>query len=240
MAPYPVSYVTVDVVAFAVTGGALHVLVVERGEDPWRGALALPGGFVRPDEDLETAARRELREETGVDERALEQLRSYGAPGRDPRARTVTVAHLAVLAEPVAPRAGTDAAHAAWRPVGDVRRAGLAFDHDEILGDAVERLAARLEHTALATAFLPPEFTLAELRTVYEVVWGRPLDAGNFQRKVRHSRDLVVPAGGVRAAVRGRPAELFRAAGPATAALGGPLRREPVSAGPAPGTPAPR
>jgi 8-oxo-dGTP diphosphatase len=201
---YPVSYVAVDVVAFTLLESRLSVLVVERGIDPWRGTLALPGGFVKPAEDLEAAARRELTEETGVvaTEPVLEQLRSYGAPDRDPRARTVSVAHLAVLAEPVTPSAGTDAASASWRPVDDVRHQPLAFDHARILDDAVERLASKLEYTAVATAFLPEEFTLAELRAVYEVVWGRPLDPGNFQRKVRGERRL---GRGHRRAACGRP-----------------------------------
>ena len=228
MARHPVSYVAVDVAAFTIADDDLLVLVVERGVAPFRGALALPGGFVHPDEGLEDAARRELREETGVDEPVLEQLRSYGAPARDPRARTVSVAHLAVLPEPVAPVAGTDAATAAWRSVGDVRTAGLAFDHDEILDDAVERLASKLEYTALATAFLPEEFTLAELRAVYEVVWGRPLDAGNFQRKVRSSPDWLAPTGELRAAGRGRPAALFRALKSGTTALDSPVVRSSV------------
>jgi 8-oxo-dGTP diphosphatase len=225
MPRHPVSYVAVDVAAFTIADGDLLALVVERGVAPFRGELALPGGFVHPDEDLADAARRELREETGVDEPVLEQLRTYGAPGRDPRARTVSVAHLAVLAEPVSPTAGTDAATASWRTVGDVRRAGLAFDHAEILDDAVERLASKLEYTALATAFLPEEFTLAELRTVYEVVWGRPLDAGNFQRKVRSSTDWVRATGELRAAGRGRPAALFCAVKTGTVALDRPRVR---------------
>ncbi len=225
MPRHPVSYVAVDVAAFTIADDELVVLVVERGVAPFRGALALPGGFVHPDEGLEDAARRELWEETGVDEPVLEQLRTYGAPDRDPRARTVSVAHLAVLAEPVSLTAGTDAAAAAWRAVADVRREGLAFDHAEILDDAVERLAAKLEYTAVATAFLPEEFTLAELRTVYEVVWGRSLDAGNFQRKVRSSTDWVRPTGELRAAGRGRPAALFRAVKTGTESLDSPLVR---------------
>ncbi|WP_139981562.1 NUDIX hydrolase [Nocardioides litoris] len=228
MSEYPVSYVAVDVVAFSIADGDLAVLLVERGVEPWRGSLALPGGFLRPEEDLLAAARRELWEETGVDEPVLEQLRSYGAPDRDPRARTVSVAHLAVLPEPVAPLAGTDAAGAAWHPVGGVRRDALAFDHGAVLDDAVERLASKLEYTALGTAFLPEEFTLAELRAVYETVWDRPLDPGNFQRKVRGAADWVVPTGEQRAATRGRPAALFRARKTGTEPLDAPLVRGTV------------
>ncbi|MEO9323253.1 NUDIX domain-containing protein [Nocardioides sp. C4-1] len=225
MSSHPVVYVTVDVVAFTIVDGALMVLVVERGVEPFRGEPALPGGFVLPDEGLDAAARRELREETGVDEPVLEQLRTYGAPGRDPRARTVSVAYLAVLPEPVTPLAGSDAAAAAWRAVDDVRATGLAFDHDAIVDDAVERLAGKLEYTALATAFLAEEFTLADVRAVYETVWGRPLDPGNFQRKLRAGADWVVPTGELRAAGRGRPAALFRARKSGTAPLDRPLVR---------------
>lgn len=225
MSSHPVVYVTVDVVAFTIVDGALMVLVVERGVEPFRGEPALPGGFVLPDEGLDAAARRELREETGVDEPVLEQLRTYGDPGRDPRARTVSVAYLAVLPEPVTPLAGSDAAAAAWRAVDDVRATGLAFDHVAIVDDAVERLAGKLEYTALATAFLAEEFTLADVRAVYETVWGRPLDPGNFQRKLRAGADWVVPTGELRAAGRGRPAALFRARKAGTAPLDRPLVR---------------
>jgi 8-oxo-dGTP diphosphatase len=213
---YPIFYVTVDVVMFAIADGNLQVLVVERGEEPT--GWALPGGFVNPAEDLREAAERELAEETGVRPGGLplEQLATYGAPDRDTRylkppaqARVVSVAWLSVLPELVAPQAGTDASDAVWRPVAEVLRAGLAFDHDRILGDAVSRLRAKLHYTPVATAFLAGEFSLAELREVYEVVWGRELDPGNFQRKVRVADRIVEPTGRLRSSGRGRPAELF-------------------------------
>jgi 8-oxo-dGTP diphosphatase len=215
---YPIAYVTVDTVVFAIADEQLQVLAVDRAEEP-RG-WALPGGFVHHDEDLRDAAVRELAEETDVDvaQLPLEQLGSYGAPGRDLRyagppahARVVTVAWLAVLPETVAATGGSDAAEAQWRPVRDVLADGLAFDHDRILTDAVDRLRAKLEYTPVATAFLAEEFTLAELRRVYEIVWGRELDPGNFQRKVRTTSPIVQPTGTMRTQGRGRPAELFRA-----------------------------
>lgn len=215
---YPIAYVTADVVVFAIADEALQVLVVDRAEEP-RG-WALPGGFVHQDEDLRDAAVRELAEETDVDVAGLplEQLGSYGAPGRDLRfagppahARVVTVAWLAVLSEAVTATGGSDAAAAQWRPVHVVLAEGLAFDHDLILTDALDRLRAKLEYTPVATAFLGQEFTLAELRKVYEIVWGRELDPGNFQRKVRTTSPIVQPTGTMRAQGRGRPAELFRA-----------------------------
>jgi len=147
---YPIISMTVDVVALSARDGALCALMVERGGPPFEGQWALPGGFVEIDEDLATAAARELHEETGVSVRAedLEQLASYGAPGRDPRGRTVSIAWLTVLDDAPEPRGGSDAAHAAWLPVeqllGDE---ALAFDHDLILADAVARSRPRFDQS---------------------------------------------------------------------------------------------
>ena len=231
---HPVFSVAVDVAAFTLIEGHLQVLLIERGPDPQgvesaaEGALALPGGFVGPQEDLEAAALRELEEETGVVEVVLEQLASYGAPDRDPRGRVVSVAHLAVLGRPVDLISGTDAAAAHWCPAEEmIQMGGLAFDHDRILRDAVTRLRSKLEYTALATAFLPERFTLAQLRAVYESVWGVSLDPGNFQRKIRTNGDdfVVAVPGEVRAQGRGRPAQVFRALKSGTAALDNPIVR---------------
>lgn len=229
---YPFAYVTVDIVVLtlrSMNGGddALHALVVRRGEEPYQGRWALPGGFVGEREDLEAAALRELQEETAVSPGAvrLEQLRTYGAPDRDPRHRVVSVAWLAVLPEGPAPTAGTDAAEAQWTPVEELLRRGkLAFDHHEILTDGVERARAKLEYSNLALAFVGREFTIADLRRVYETVWGRPLDAGNFHRKVTGVAGLVEATGRHRSQERGRPAELF-VAGPAET-VHPPLTRE--------------
>jgi 8-oxo-dGTP diphosphatase len=184
---FPPVAVSVDVVALTIRDGELHVLLVRRGVPPFAGQWALPGGFVRA-EDLDTAAVRELAEETGqqLGRIHLEQLGSYGAPDRDPRMRVISVAYLVFapeLADPGAqPQAGSDAAEAAWVPVPAVR--DLAFDHARILADGLERARAKLEYTPLATAFTGDEFTIAELRAVYETVWGERLHAGNFHRKV--------------------------------------------------------
>lgn len=224
---WPIIAVAVDVVAFTLVDDRLSVLLIERGDD---GSLALPGGFVHADEDLEQAARRELAEETGVEQAVLEQLATYGEPGRDPRQRTVTVAHLAVLPRVVEPTSGSDARAAMWRPVADVPADGLAFDHARILADGVERLGSKLEYTALATAFLPEEFTVADLRGVYETVWGRALDPGNFQRKMTvGGADLLAATDATRAPEgRGRPARLYRALKSGTTPLASPMLRTAV------------
>jgi 8-oxo-dGTP diphosphatase len=209
---YPPFAVTVDLVVLTIRRDDLAVLLVTRGEAPFQGRLALPGGFVRPDEGLGEAAARELAEEAGLAAGTvhLEQLASYGAPDRDPRMRVVTVAYLAMAPGMPEPRPGTDAADAAWLPIGEAIRQALAFDHSQILADGVERARAKLEYTPLAAAFCPPEFTVAQLRRVYEIVWGTGLDPRNFHRKVTSTPGFVAPAGSATAGDRGRPAQLYR------------------------------
>jgi len=204
--------VTADLVVLTIRERALHVLLVERGIEPAAGMWALPGGFVLPDEDPEDTAYRELAEETGVVAGVhLEQVRTYGAPERDPRGRVVTVAWLALAPDLGEPSAGSDARSARWWPVADVESGALplAFDHVAIFADAVERARAKLEYSALAAAFCPPEFTIAQLRAVYEAVWGVPVDPRNFHRKITGAPGFVEPTGGV-ARDGGRPAQLFR------------------------------
>lgn len=232
MSEYPPFAVTVDLVVLTIRDTGLCALLVRRGEAPYQGRWALPGGFVHVDEGLDAAAVRELREETGLEtvDGHLEQLASYGDPGRDPRGRVVTVAYLALLPDLPSPTAGSDAAGAGWRPA--VAPGRLAFDHDRILADGIERARAKLEYTPLAAAFCPPEFTVAELRAVYETVWGAPVDPRNFHRKVTSAAGFVEPTGRSTAGERGRPAQLYRR-GPATA-LHPPLLR-PTPAPPAAG-----
>ncbi|MGW1540350.1 NUDIX hydrolase [Streptomyces sp. NPDC002309] len=226
--------VTVDLAVLTIRAGALHVLLVERGQEPYAGRWALPGGFVLPDESAETAARRELAEETGlsgVPGPPLEQLRTYSEPDRDPRMRVVSVAFTALLPDLPEPLGGGDAAQARWVPYASA--GPLAFDHDRILADAHDRVGSRFEYTGLATAFCPPEFTLGELQQVYEAVWGTPLDRPNFRRKVLATPGFVDPVPGAARLTggRGKPAALYRAGG--AAALHPPLLRPPREGRPA-------
>lgn len=214
---FPTFAVTVDIVLLTVEDGSLNVLLVQRGVDPYKGMWALPGGFKTPSESLDDAARRELKEETGVDAPAhLSQLGSYGDPGRDPRTNVVTVAYTAVVHAPSAASGATDAAAAGWHPVARVQSGELplAFDHDRILADAVDRARKDLEHTGLASAFVGPEFTLTELQQVYEAVWEKELDAANFRRAVKpkRGRSWVESTGERRSSgdSGGRPAQVYR------------------------------
>lgn len=220
--------VTVDLAVLTVRDDAFSILVIERGTEPHLGALALPGGYVEADEDLDAAAARELQEETGLhaEELHLEQLKAYGAPDRDLRRRTVTVCYLAVMPDLPLPVAGGDAAAARWLPVAELldEATPVAFDHRLIVRDAVERARTMLEHSTLGAAFCPETFTISELRRVYEIVWGRRLDPGNFSRKVTGADGFLVPTG-ERTRDGGRPAALYRR-GPATV-LSPPFLRPP-------------
>jgi 8-oxo-dGTP diphosphatase len=200
---FPAFAVTVDLGVFTIRAGLLTVLLVQRREHPYRGYWALPGGFVRADESAGEAAVRELAEETGVSTFTghLEQLRTYSDPGRDPRMRVVSVAHVALAPGLPDPRPGGDAAAARWWPVEDLSLADggpdappLAFDHAQILADAVERVRSKLEYTTLAASFVAEPFTLADLRRVYAAVWGAAPNLGNFRRKVLGTSGFVVEA----------------------------------------------
>ena len=225
---FPAFAVTVDVVILTMSEGTLHMLLVRRGEAPFEGMWAIPGGFKRPTETLDEAARRELVEETSVDVPSLlTQFGAYGDPGRDPRVNVVTVGYLAVLRDVGTVVPGTDAVDAALTPVSDVlnETIDLAFDHAQIVRDAIERVRVELEVSGIATAFVGTTFTMAELRAVYEAIWGVQLDAANFRRSIVAEDGWVIPTG--RRARPGpgggRPAELYKAG--RAWSHGGPIHR---------------
>ena len=198
--------VTVDIVLFTIRDRRLHVLLIKRLAKPHQGSYALPGGFVKKKESLDEAARRELNEETGVDQVYLEQLYTFGAPDRDPRGRVVTVAYYALVPNTYSLSAGTDAADAAWFPVDELPQ--LAFDHREILEYAHQRLRNKLDYTNVGFGLLSEKFTLGELQLVHEAILGEPLDKRNFRRKVAQ-RGIVKPVKEWRSTGR-KPAQLFR------------------------------
>jgi 8-oxo-dGTP diphosphatase len=200
------AFVTCDIVVMTLRDGELSILLVRRRRPPYRGRWALPGGFVEAGETLLEAALRELHEETGLQNLFLEQLYTFGDPGRDPRGRVVSVAYLALApAERLFPSAGSDAAAAAWFPVR--RIPSLAFDHPQIVAVAVSRLRAKLAYSTVGLHLVPDRFTLSELQRAYEIVLDRKLDKRNFRRKILSLG--LLKAQDVESRGRHRPAQVF-------------------------------
>lgn len=220
---YPRPALAVDMVVLTVVDLDLKVLLIERGEPPFAGRWALPGGFVRVSdddgqgEDLDAAAVRELREETNLRpaDVFLEQLRAFGRPGRDPRGRVVSIAYFALVPADRVSRvaAGDDAADATWMSTTRLSAAKLAFDHHEIIDAALAEIRARIDDDlAMAMSLVPSAFTKAELRRVYEVVHGQSYDKSNFNKRFNRMTEdgLIIEAPGKRAAAGpGRPATLY-------------------------------
>ena len=200
---------TVDCVIFGLDEGReLTVMLIQRDLDPYRGQWALPGGFVRIDESLEAAARRELCEETGIEDIFLEQLYTFGRLDRDPRERVVSVAYFALAnlaGHPI--QAATDARNAAWFPIRDVP--SLAFDHHEILDLALARLKGKVRYQPIGFELLPRKFTLTQLQTMYEILLEKPLDKRNFRKKIL-GMDLLVELNEIQKDVAHRAARLYR------------------------------
>ena len=198
--------VSVDLVILTVRASRLATLAWRRDSEPYAGMQALPGGFIRLDEDLPAAAARVLDERAGLPGAPvhLEQLQTYGYPDRDPTRRAVSVAYLGLAPDLPAP----DTPQMSWQPVSALTQ--MAFDHERILSDGVERARSKLEYTSLAAAFCRAEFTVGELRRVYEIVWGLRLDPRNFHRKVTGARDFLVETGAVTSSGGGRPAQVYR------------------------------
>jgi 8-oxo-dGTP diphosphatase len=205
---YPRAALTVDCVVFGFDEGELKVLLIQRALEPFKGRWALPRGFVRVDETLDAAARRELAEEAGLSGVFLEQLYSFGELERDPRERVVSVAYYALVKLAAhETRAATDAADARWFPVSEAPK--LAFDHAEILATGLTRLKGKVRYQPIGFELLPPKFTLSQLQHLYEAVLGAELDKRNFRKKVL-SFGLLVPLKETQMTGRHRPAQLFR------------------------------
>lgn len=219
---FPRPSITVDIVALCIVDGELRVLLVRRGEPPFKDAWALPGGFVRvgdghkdQGENLDTAATRELEEETGLSpsDVFLEQLGAFGNAGRDPRMRVVTVAYYALIRPDLVPvvKPGGDAAQTGWHAVTDISSIKVAFDHEEIISRAAARVAERIQSSSIAASLVAKTFTIPELRHVYSVLEGKPQDRGNFRRKVERLLEggVLEEAPGKRI-TSSKPARLYR------------------------------
>lgn len=204
--PHPA--VTVDCVVFGFDETDLKLLLIQREVDPFKGRWALPGGFVRMNEDLEDAARRELAEETGINQLYLEQLYSFGDPARDPRERVISIAYYALvkLADHKL-RAASDAADVAWFPVAELPK--LAFDHERIVETALRRLKGKVRYEPIGFELLPEKFTLGELQRLYEAVLEQTVDKRNFRKKIQGT-DLLDPLDEYQQDVAHRAAQYYR------------------------------
>jgi 8-oxo-dGTP diphosphatase len=218
---YPSIGYTADIVIFTIINGKLSLLLVKRGGYPYKDCWALPGGFVEPNESSEQAAIRELAEETTLEIESIyfEQLKTYSAPYRDPRTRVVSTAYIAFIPyhQLGKPQGADDAKEAHFFAVEDIfsgeEPIELAFDHAQIITDGLERAQAKLEYSPLATEFLEEQFTLSDLRRVYEAVWNTTLHQSNFRRKILSTPDFVQPVGvkGESGFETGRQANLYQA-----------------------------
>lgn len=214
---YPHPAVTVDIVIFTIRDNQLKLLLIRRALEPYRGMWALPGGFIDMDEDLESAARRELAEETGISGVYLEQLYTFGQPDRDPRERVITVAYYALIpSDKLRLQSATDAEAVGWFGMEELPK--LAFDHANIVDMAHQRLVAKLDYSTLAFQFLSEEFTLMELQRVYEIILREELDKRNF-RKWALALDQIEETGEQRREGAHRPAKLYRVKSPGTVTI---------------------
>ena len=204
---------TADPVVFTLVADRLNVLLARRLEEPQRGMFALPGGFVGLDEAPEQTAERKLREKTGVGSVHLEQLRTYGEPGRDPRGWLPSIAYMALVAPEALPEDRPAGREAGWQPVDDLPP--LALDHARIVDDGLWRLRARVADKAwfvsVGGGLLPDRFTLGQAQRLYEALRGEAVDPANFRRDVR-ATGLLADTGERRSEGPGRPARIYRRA----------------------------
>ncbi len=204
---YPHPSVTVDCVVFTVQNNFLKLMLIQRGAEPFIGEWALPGGFVRIDESIESAASRELKEETGIENIYLEQLYTFGKVDRDPRERVISVAYYALVSsEEQIIAADTDAASAKWFPVDELPR--LAFDHKYIIETAYRRLQGKLSYQPIGFELLPPKFALSQLQSLYEIILNKKLDKRNFRKKIQKT-GLLADTNETQKGVSHRAAKLY-------------------------------
>jgi len=205
---YPHPAVTTDVVIFTIRDEQLKLLLIKRAGTPYKGKWALPGGFVQLDEDIDSGARRELEEETGVSGVYLEQLYTFGKVERDPRERVITVAYFALIpSDKIQLRAATDAEAVGW--FGFDELPPLAFDHQGIVDMAHERLVAKLDYSTIAFQFMPETFTLRQLQDIYEIILQEEVDKRNFRKWVM-ALDQLQETDAMSQEGAGRPARLYR------------------------------
>lgn len=205
---FPRPALTIDCVVFGLDEDDLKVMLVQRDLEPFAGMWALPGGFVRPDETLDEAADRELREETGIGNVFLEQLYTFGAVDRDPRERVVSVAYYALVnLRDHKIQAATDARDAAWFRMDDLP--SLAFDHEKILDVAAARIKGKVRYEPIGFELLPKKFTLRQLQDMYEKILDQPLDKRNFRKKIL-GMDLLKELDEVEMDVAHRAARLYQ------------------------------
>ena len=197
--------VTVDIIIFTIKNNDLKILLVKRKVWPFENMWALPGGFVRMNESLEEAAKRELVEETGVKDIYLEQLYTFGNPKRDPRTRVITVAYFALINPDQKLKASTDVSEVGWFSAYKIPE--LAFDHKDIIGYAIKRLRWKLEYTTIGFTLLSEKFTLTQLQDIYEIIFNKKFDKRNFRKKIL-SLDIIKEEG-IMKDVSHRPAKLY-------------------------------
>lgn len=204
---YPKPSVTTDILIFTIRNSELNILLVKRNIEPFKNMWAIPGGFVRMEETLEQAAKRELKEETNVSPDYLEQLYTFGDLNRDPRGRVITVAYFALIkSDKIELKASTDVSNAEWFNINNLPK--LAFDHEKILEYAIKRLRWKLEYTTIAFSMLPERFTLSELQSTYETIFNKPFDKRNFRKKI-FALNLVKSTKEIEKNVQHRPSKLY-------------------------------
>lgn len=214
---FPHPAVTADIVIFTIRDRKLKILLVRRAGEPYRGAWALPGGFVESNEALDQAATRELEEETGVTGVFLEQLYTFGEPNRDPRERVITVAYYALIpSDRLRLQAADDAEAVGWFAMDDLP--ALAFDHADIIAMAHKRLVAKFAYSTIAFAFMPAKFTLTELQEVYEIIRQEAIDKRNFRKWALSLKQIQETKEKRRVGIH-RPAKLYRLKRPGTVAI---------------------